>query len=349
MKLLVPALLAAASISDQSWSQCPGDLNGDQVVGGTDLGILLGQWGSSGGSTGADLDRNGIVGGADIGLILSLWGSCMSVPAWATVVEAQPNPTVVTNATLRAAIIATRHPWRVRDTATQIEMLLVPPGTYQRGCIMRSDRHDCTEYELPVHQVTLVNSFYLGRYEMTQSQWMARTGENPSYFRPSNGYTNTDNSPVEQVSWSSAKAVLAAMGMRLPTEAEWEFACRAGTQTPFHAAPGFPNGTTDDTQLGQIAWFNDNSSQRTRNVGLKSANSLGFHDMIGNVGEWVQDGYAAYSSAPQTNPFTPPNDFVISRGGSWVKSSVSDRSSSRMQVAPNALSNNIGIRVARSP
>ena len=180
------------------------------------------------------------------------------VPSWATLVEAQPDPAVVTNASLRAAIEATGLAWRVRDTATLVEMLLVPPGTFQMGCIMGSNQYGCYGEELPVHQVTLTNAFYLGRYEVTQSQWVARMGSNPSYHQ---GVSDSATRPVEQVSWNTIQGYLSATGFRLPTEAEWEYACRAGTQTPFY------NGSTDDGTVGALAWYSPNSSSQTHEIG----------------------------------------------------------------------------------
>jgi hypothetical protein len=165
-----------------------GDFGLDGSVDGKDLGYLLSAWGSE--DPFADLNGDGTVDGADLGVLLSAWGptgfggtgTCLVVPAWATLVEYFPDPAVVTDPALRAAIIAIGRPWRVRDTATQVEMLLVPPGTFQMGCIMGSIQYGCYGEELPVHQVTLTNAFYLGRYELTQSQWVAKMGSNPSYF-----------------------------------------------------------------------------------------------------------------------------------------------------------------------
>jgi formylglycine-generating enzyme required for sulfatase activity len=263
------------------------------------------------------------------------------VPSWATLVEAQPDPAVVTDPVLRAAIAATGLAWRVRDTATQVEMLLVPPGTFQMGCIMGSNQYGCYSWEQPVHEVTLTNAFYLGRYEVTQSQWMARMGSNPSNFQ---GYSDSANRPVERVSWNTIQGFLSATGFRLPTEAEWEYACRAGTQTPFY------NASTDDGTLGTLAWYSPNSGNQTRPVGGKLANALGFHDMLGNVWEWVNDWYGGYTSESQTNP-TGPADLTnrAIRGGSWNDDSNNPRSSYRSSSAPSSTNNVAGFRVARTP
>jgi formylglycine-generating enzyme required for sulfatase activity len=235
----------------------------------------------------------------------------------------------------------------VRDTATQVEMLLVPPGTFQMGCIMGSNQFGCYGHELPVHQVTLTNALYLGRYEVTQSQWLARMGSNPSGFQ---GYSDSANRPVEQVSWDTIQGYLSATGFRLPTEAEWEYACRAGTQTPFHSGPGFPNGTTDDGLLSQIAWFLCVDGCSTKPVGGKAANAFGFHDMLGNVHEWVNDWYGSHSAAAQTDPTGPAyGGNRVVRGGAWNAGAEHVRSSSRYNGTPGDSNNGIGFRVARDP
>ena len=263
------------------------------------------------------------------------------VPAWATLVEAQPDPAVVTDPALRAAIIATGRPWRVRDTATQMEMLLVPPGTFQMGCNRGSNQYGCSSLEQPVHQVTLTNAFYLGRYEVTQSQWVAKMGSNPSYFQ---GQSDSASRPVERVRWTTIQDYLSATGMRLPTEAEWEYACRAGTQTPFY------NGSTDDSTVGALAWYSPNSGSQTHAVGGKAANAFGFHDMLGNVWEWVNDWYGSYSGNAQTDPTGPVSaSNRVLRGGSWTDGLIGVRSSARYYVTPGDSYVYIGFRVARTP
>ena len=330
LALLLPAYAASA--------QCVADLSGDRKVSGADIGILLGEWGTAGGNTGADIDGNGIVSGSDLGAMLGAWGYCpVTVPSWATLIEERPDPAVVTNPELRTAIEATGLAWRVRDTATQIEMLLIPPGTFQMGCIMGSNSWGCYSQELPVHQVTLTNAFYLGRYEVTQAQWQARMGSNPSAFQGA-------NRPVDTVSWTTIQGYLSATGMRLPTEAEWEYACRAGTQTPFY------NGSMDDNTVGALAWYAPNSGSQTHAVGGKAANGFGLHDVLGNVSEWVNDWYGTYQSGTQTDPSGPASGSVrLSRGGAWNFDTFWVRSTSRDGVTPSDVYNFVGFRVARNP
>jgi len=282
----------------------------------------------------------------------------VATPAWATLIEAAPDPAVVTNAALRTAIVATGWAWRVRDNASQIEMLLVPPGMFNMGCSM-SNAWACSPAENPVHAVTLTNAFYMGRYEVTQAQWAARMGSNPSSFQSASAQVPAAqvlSRPVETVSWNTVQGFLSSTGLRLPTEAEWEYAYRAGTPTAFHSMPGFPSGTNDDTQVGNIAWWGSccggNSASQTRPVGGKAANSLGLHDMSGNVWEWVNDWYSStyYGSSPSTNPAGPATGTNrVLRGDSWSGSTLGARSSYRFSGVPVFTVNNVGFRVARAP
>ena len=221
------------------------------------------------------------------------------------------------------------------------------PSTFQMGCIMGSDSFACIPQEQPVHTVTLTNAYYLGRYEVTQAQWQAKMGSNPSYFQ---GQADSPSRPVEAVSWNTIQNFNSATGLRLPTEAEWEFACRAGTTTPFHSGPGFPNGTTNDGLVGTIAWFNAYAGNVTHAVGGKAANALGMHDMLGNVWEWQSDWYGDYSSGAQTNPTGPGSgSYRVLRGGSWDNVTDYVRSSNRNNITPDYTYSDVGFRVARAP
>ena len=321
---------------------CPADITGDGAVDSADLTVVLADWGqcSQGGSKGclADFDGDGAISGVDLHFLLTSWGPCISVPSWAEVIEAVPNPDVVTNGVIRERILATGLAWRVRDTATQIEMLLIPPGAFQMGEV---------GWATPVHEVTLTNAYYMGRYEVTQAQWQARMGSNPSEFT---GFTDSPSRPVERVSWNTIQGFLNATGMRLPTEAEWEYACRAGTTTAFHGWPANPSGTNDDNQVGNIAWFIANAGSQTRPVGGKAANGFGLHDMSGNAWEWVNDWYGSYSADAQTNPQGPSSGSSrVLRGGSCFNLTTYERSSYRGNSTPDDLFNDFGFRVSRTP
>jgi formylglycine-generating enzyme required for sulfatase activity len=326
-------------------SCCLGDIVNDRTVNGADLGTLLAYWGpvtSGAFSIASDLNNDGDIDGSDLGILLAYWGACptANVPVWATLIEAMPDPAVVTDPALRTAIAATGLAWRVRDTATQIEMLLAPPGTFQMGCTA-SNLSGCNDDENPTHSVTLTQAFYLGRYELTQGQWVAKLVSNPSSFQ---GYPDSVNRPVEQVTWSAAQDYVRVTGMRLPSEAEWEFACRAGTTTAFN------NGSNADSTAANVAWYVENSGGQTHAVGNKAANALGFYDMTGNVWEWVNDWYDSsyYSMSPSTNPGGPVSGTTrVLRGGSWYYDSGKVRSSYRSTYGGTGV--DFGFRVARNP
>ena len=268
-------------------------------------------------------------------------------PSWATLIEAVPDPAVVTDPDLRAAIVASGFAWRVKDAGTNIEMLLIPPGSFTMGCTP-SVQYGCESDENPTHAVTLTNAFYLGRYEVTQAQWTAKMGINPSNS-PGSSRPDAATQPVETVSWTTIASFNTATGLRLPTEAEWEYAYRAQlgtavTRTAFH------NGTNDDALLGNIAWYYPKSKSQTHAVGGKTANALGLHDMSGNVWEWVNDWYGSYSSSPSTNPTGPSSGTSrVARGGSWYIFSYICRGSQRNYFSPDYAAYDIGFRSARTP
>ena len=265
-----------------------------------------------------------------------------------TVIEQNVDAAVVTDITLRNAITATGLPWRVRHNATNIEMLLVPGGTFTMGC-SASTSFPCISDESPPHQVTL-SAFYIGRYEVTQAQWTATMVDNPSSF---SGDIDSPSRPVDQVSWNmiaSTGGFNSVTGLRLPTEAEWEYAYRAGITKAFHSYPAQPTGFNDDTLLSNIAWYNSNSSFQTHAVGGKLANGLGLHDMSGNVREWCQDWYGPYSSASVINPTGPATGTArLLRGGSWLNNSDTCRGSQRVFNVPGNTNSVLGFRVAMTP
>ena len=136
-------------------------------------------------------------------------------------------------------------------------------------------------------------------------------------------------------------------GLRLPTEAEWEYAYRAGTTTAFHSYPAQPNGFNDDTLLENIAW---SGSSPTHAVGGKFANGLGLHDMSGNVWEWCQDWYGPYSLGSVTNPTGLSTGlYRVLRGGGWSNYSLYCRASMRYAYTPDVINNDVGFRVVRTP
>ena len=257
------------------------------------------------------------------------------VPTWATLLEAFPDPAVVTDANLRAAIMASGFAWRVRDNAANIEMLLVPGGTFMMGC--SPGDAECSGDESPLHQVTLTNAFYMGKTEVTQAQWTAVMGSNPSYFQ---GQTDSPSRPVERLSWNMVQPFCTQTGLRLPTEAEWEYACRAGTTTERYGV------------LNDIAWYSQNwTTYGTQPVAGKLPNALGLYDTLGNVWEWCQDWFGAYSLGSVTNPTGPATGtYRTLRDGDWNSPSKYCRASQRVgNYDPNALTFSLGFRVVRNP
>jgi formylglycine-generating enzyme required for sulfatase activity len=253
---------------------------------------------------------------------------------WAEVLERRPNPKIVTDAILRAEIEESGLPWRVREMKSGIEMLLVPRGSYMRGA-SETDLDADTD-ESPSHVVTLTRCFYLGRYEVTQSQWESVMGSNPA------GMTRHPDNPVENVSYNDVASFQLKTGTRLPTEAEWERACRAGSTSVRYG------------DLQDIAWYARNSGARTRSVGLRGANALGFHDMLGNVWEWCSDWYVSDSySDLGTNVMDPLGQMESGsrsvRGGAWSSLSGSCRASCRSAGQPHVRSPIYGFRAARDP
>ena len=223
------------------------------------------------------------------------------------------------------------------------------------GC-SASTQYACYSEESPTHEVTLTQAFYMGRYEVTQAQWTAKMGSNPSSF---SGYSDSPSRPVEKVSWnmiaSGSTSFMSLTGLRLPTEAEWEYAYRAGKTTAFHSYPAQPNGFNDDTLLGNIAWYSSNSGGQTHAVGGKFANGFGLHDMSGNVWEWCQDWYGStyYASSPLTNPTGPTTgtDRLLRGGGSYYSNDTNCRASRRDIFTPGDTDIYYfgGFRVVRNP
>jgi formylglycine-generating enzyme required for sulfatase activity len=221
-----------------------------------------------------------------------------------------------------------------------LNMVPIAPGTFQMGSMAGNPD------EQPVRQVTLTAPFWMGKYEVTQAEYQTVMGSNPSSFQGA-------QRPVEQVSWNSAVAYCQALTAieqaagrvpqgyqyRLPTEAEWEYCCRAGTTTEWNT------GTSLSTSQANIqAVLN-----QTAVVGTYAPNAFGLHDMHGNVLEWCLDTYASYAPGPVTDPFVTGGPNRVIRGGSWYFNSFICRSAFRVYVTPGyALSFN-GFRVVLAP
>jgi formylglycine-generating enzyme required for sulfatase activity len=221
-----------------------------------------------------------------------------------------------------------------------VPMVFVQGGTFTMGCTGEQGG-GCDDDEKPAHSVT-VSDFYIGKYEVTQKQWVEVMGSNPSEFKG-------DDLPVEKVSWDDVQEFIRKLNQqtgkkyRLPTEAEWEYAARGGNKSGGYKYSGGNN-------IGDVAWYDGNSSNKTNKVGKKSPNELGIYDMSGNVREWVSDWFGNYPSGAQTNPAGPSSgSYRVRRGGSWSYDAGDCRVSYRDGYDPDSRSGNIGFRLVLSP
>lgn len=230
------------------------------------------------------------------------------------------------------------------DPTTGMQFVWVPGGCYMMGDIFNVKNVPNSKYEKPVHEVC-VDSFYMGKYEVTQSEWTEIMGSNPSI-------TFGEKLPVDRVSWDDVQFFVSKLNeksgkhYRIPTEAEWEYAGRSGGKKEKWA------GTSDEKQLGDYAWYENNSGKITHPVGLKRPNGLGLYDMTGNADEWCSDWY---------NHHTYDDDFMLdkprnpqgaskgtrraSRGGSWNSSADYARTAYRYDNDPGRGYNDLGIRL----
>lgn len=176
-----------------------------------------------------------------------------------------------------------------------MKLVLIPAGSFMMGS--DSNFEECGQNETPRHKIVISNSFYLGQYEVTQEQWVAVMGANPSKFK-------AKENPVEQISWDEAQLFISNLNKkegtdryRLPTEAEWEYACRAGSETPYYFGD-------DKNSMVKYGWYDANSEAHSHPVGQLEPNAWGLYDMHGNVWEWCLDWYSDkyYEHSPSTDP-----------------------------------------------
>jgi formylglycine-generating enzyme required for sulfatase activity len=220
-----------------------------------------------------------------------------------------------------------------KPIAPQIELVTIPPGSFEMGSRIDAD-------EQPVHRVTITKPISMGKYEITQPQWTAVMGKNPSQFAGS-------DLPVERVTWEEANefcrrlSAMVGKTYRLPTEAEWEYACRAGST-------GLWSFGDDERSLQRFAWYDENARQATHAVGTRKPNAWGLHDMHGNVWEWCADWYSAsaYAGGDATDPSGPASgEARVMRGGSYGALGPACRAANRFYTTPDQRLFATGLRV----
>jgi formylglycine-generating enzyme required for sulfatase activity len=234
-----------------------------------------------------------------------------------------------------------------------MKLVLIPKGTFMMG----SPESEVRIADATQHEVTISKDYYLGLYEVTQAQYEKMMGKNPSRFQGDNlrGDSlrrDSTNHPVEQVSWADAVEFCKTLSelpeekkagrvYRLPTEAEWEYACRAGSKSAYSFGEG-------SKSLGDYAWFDQNSNRQTHPVGEKKANAWGLNDMHGNVWEWCSDWYGQYPKGAVSDPVgTRESSNRVFRGGSWYDHFEYCRSARRLGYFPSGR-DDFGFRVALS-
>jgi formylglycine-generating enzyme required for sulfatase activity len=220
----------------------------------------------------------------------------------------------------------------------KMELIRIPAGRFKMGSHKREKGRAGDEG--PQHRVRITKPFYMGKYEVAQAQWIAVMGEDPSRFKGGDLPVEIDWNECDQFCWKVSE--IAIKHVRLPTEAEWEYACRAGTSTAY----SFGDSRDD---LGQYAWYLDNSDSKPHPVGQKRPNRWGFYDMHGNVGEWCQDfAHASYRGAPSDGSAWASGGsqefWRVSRGGSWSDRGRNCRSAERI-MRPLDLTYSNGLRI----
>jgi formylglycine-generating enzyme required for sulfatase activity len=230
-----------------------------------------------------------------------------------------------------------------------MKLVLIPKGTFMMGSPESEEERRKDETQ---HEVTISKDYYLGVYEVTQTQYQKVMGKNPSYFQGAVVGNENADLPVDNVSWNDAVVFCKKLSdlpeekkagrvYRLPTEAEWEYACRAGSKTAFSF------GSSE--LLGDYAWFDKNSNYRTHPVSQKKPNAWGLYDMHGNVFEWCSDWYAEYPKGAVSDPAGPKvSSDRVYRGGCWYYGVAVCRSAHRRRFDPSLRVILYGFRVALS-
>lgn len=246
--------------------------------------------------------------------------------------------TVEATATQIPATLSSKN-LKIMTNSIKMEFLLIPEGEFKMGALPDEKFRYGQE---PVHIVKIEKAYYLGKYEVTQKQWREVMGNNPSNFKG-------DNLPVEKVSWKDVQEFIKKLNekeetdkYRLPSEAKWEYAARAGTTTHYSFGD-------NDSDLADYAWYVGNSGDKTHPVGQKQPNPWGLHDMHGNVWEWVQDREHNYDVSPTDGSAyeSGSSSYRVFRGGSWLMDAKYCRSAPRQATATGIHDFSLGFRLMK--
>ena len=271
--------------------------------------------------------RNGPSHERAIGVVLlALMASCSS-----------PKREPMTPTELRRAIASGARTIELQIGSLQYELVRIPAGEFQMGST--ADDPDRQPNEMPARRVRISQPFYLGRYQVTQAQYTALAGANPSNFQGADLAMDQVTYPLA-VAFCEKVSTLNGVKVTFPTEAQWEYACRAHTNTRYYSGAAAPD-------LGRVAWFAGNSGDRVHPGGKKEGNGFGLYDMLGNVWEFCSDFLPDYERIADTDPIGRPTDRPAMRGGGWMSDAKYCRCATRL--LSDTMFGGTGLRLAVNP
>jgi formylglycine-generating enzyme required for sulfatase activity len=241
----------------------------------------------------------------------------------------------VSRASLKDTIAAKASELRFDVGSVPFDLVRIPPGRFEMGS--RAEEHGHQPNELPVRNIQISEAFYLGRYEITQAQYKAVMGINPGSSFHGDALAQDQVTFASAIEFCSRLSAMTGIGIELPTEAQWEYAARAGTSTPFYSG-------SSSADLDKIAWYDKNSGGTIHPVGLKQPNTFGLYDMMGNVWELTADFLGPYSDISDQDPTGQLKRRGAMRGGAWNSGLEDVRAAKRLISDP--MFGGAGMRIA---